>query len=226
MNFRDALEHELQVQGISVAAVATASGVSKGAIYNILNGTTEEERIRPSTRHALARGCGKSLDIDPDGAHRFVNSAEESTSPATGEEVDVPGLRVSFVPGQPFLPDRHMAEVFNWLNRLEESGTLSGLGVVDRVYQKRTEFLSLVVENIGEKMTWVEFPLSIAFDEGPNETFTCRLPSAEAEGRLEVTIHLAGGPPYTLFLQDGRAGTAEEEMKLSTQASYRHRGPS
>ena len=65
MTFREALQSEINLQGLSVAQIAEASNVSKGAIYNILNGTTEDDRIRPGTRKALAQACDR--DVVPEG---------------------------------------------------------------------------------------------------------------------------------------------------------------
>jgi len=59
MTFREALEREITTQGISVGEVVRKSNVSKGTIYNILNGTTEDARIRAATRRALAHGCDR-----------------------------------------------------------------------------------------------------------------------------------------------------------------------
>ncbi len=225
MTFSDLLQQEIQTQGISVAEVSKASGISKGAIYNILNGTTEEERIRPSTRHALARGCQRVLEIDADGTHRFVSTI--SSAPADVQEPeDATDLRVGFSPARPFRAERHLADVFNWLNGLEEEGRLAGLAVVDRVYQKKDDFLSLVVENhTTDDLKSVEIPISIAYDDGPNETFGCKFSHVLSGGRAEMTVQVAGGPPYTIFVQDGQAvTTATERVPISTQTTYRHRG--
>lgn len=227
MSFRDLLQLEIQTQGISVADVAKVSGISKGAIYNILNGSTEDDRIRPSTRHALARGCGRALEVAPDGTHRFVSA--DSPLPEPGVTTG-PGpfasLKVEFTPARPFRPNSHVADILNWLNELEEQGSLTGMDVVDRVYQKRSDFLSLLIENdAGDDLKTVEIPISVAYDDGPNKTFSCRFSHLSSGDRAEMTVHVASGPPYTVFLQDGQAVTAaNDRVSISTQATYRHRG--
>ena len=227
MSFRHLLQLEIQTQGISVADVAKASGISKGAIYNILNGNTEDERIRPSTRHALARGCRRTLEIDPDGTNRFVSIGSATPDPKAFVDPEVsPPLKVSFTPARPFRASSHVENIFNWLNELEEKGSLTGMHVVDRVYQKRSDFLSLVIENDAvDDLRTVEIPISIAFDDGPSKTFSCRFSQLFSGDRTEITVHVASGPPYTVFLQDGQAVTAgHDRVSISTQATYRHRG--
>ena len=226
MTFRDQFQAEIQTQGISVADVAKASGISKGAIYNILNGTTEEDRIRPSTRHALARGCRRSLQIDSDGTHRFVSPGVADLTQVAPPAVGGAEIRVAFVSGRTFRPDLHAADIFNWLNEQEEAGALNGLGVVDRVYQKRSEFVSLVMENdTGGALRSVEIPISLAYDSGPNKTFSCLFPQIESGAKAEMTVQVGGGPAYTVILQDGWASLPDDTRgPISTQTTYRHRG--
>ena len=226
MTFREQFQTEIQTQGISVADVAKASGISKGAIYNILNGTTEEDRIRPSTRHALAQGCRRSLEIDSDGTHRFVLPRLADRPPVEPPTPGREGVRVVLVNGRTFRADSHVADIFNWLNELEETDSLAGLDVVDRVYQKRSEFLSLVMENdTGEDLRSVEIPISIAYDSGPNKTFSCRIPQLDSGAKAEMTVQVGTGPPYIVKLQDGWAFLPGDiRGSISTQTTYRHRG--
>ena len=76
MTFKEALQAEINLQGLSVAIIAKASGISKGAIYNILNGTTEEARIRPSTCKAIALACDRELRHEDDGVE-FVEFGKD-----------------------------------------------------------------------------------------------------------------------------------------------------
>ena len=131
MIFREALEREIAAQGISVAEVARISGVSKGAIYNILNGKTDESRIRPATKRAIARGCNRDLEMLRDGGVRFVEAGGE---PSADRRPDV-ALRLT--PGRPFLDGQFFREPFDWLHGLEEEGTPGGIRTVDRGFQRR-----------------------------------------------------------------------------------------
>ncbi|MCZ6632718.1 MAG: helix-turn-helix transcriptional regulator [bacterium] len=187
MTFSKALDREITAQGISVTEIAKKSGISKGTIYNILNGTTEEERIRPSTRRRIAEGCNRDLKVLPDGGVLFI---EPDTAPTAVETTYDLALR--FMPFRPFWTDRFCKEPFDWLHQMEVSGALPGLGAVDRVYQKREEFLSLVVENASEVgVTRIRFDLRIAFDQGPSEVLTCHLARHVGAGQdLEVSLFL------------------------------------
>ena len=189
MTFREALERELTTQGISVTEVARGSGVSKGTIYNILNGTTEDARIRPSTRRAIARGCNRQLKVLADGGVLFVEPSEVSEAPSD--------ISLRFFSQRPFLSDHHVQEPFDWLHRMEETGALPGIRIVDRVFQRREDFLSLIVDNgSGAPIGEVQFDLRVVYEEsGPAEVLSCRLvchipPGTQGE---ETLFLLAGG---------------------------------
>ena len=85
MTFREALQQEIDAQGLSVAQVAKDSNLSKGAIYNIMNGTTEAARIRPATRKAIAAACGRALRADRDGVTFEALGQSELVTQETGE---------------------------------------------------------------------------------------------------------------------------------------------
>jgi transcriptional regulator with XRE-family HTH domain len=192
--FRDALDREIQNQGLSVAEVADASGVSRGAIYNILNGKTEEARIRPATRRALARGCNRDLEVGSDGSIHFV---EAGTSYESAQKAS---LEVQFLADRPFLKNHLFREPFDWLHSQAESGILSGVQVVDRVFQGRDEFVSVQVVNRGmQPIRELSFDLNVGYPDGPSDTFSYRFPASLDYGdAVEHTVFLMAGPPYSL----------------------------
>ncbi len=220
--FREALEREIAAQGLSVTEVTRNSGLSKGAIYNILNGKTEEERIRPATRRAIARGCNRELEVLEDGGVLFVERGQERP-PDRPREVE---LRLA--PGRPFLEERFLGEPFDWLHSLEEEGMLTGARAVDRVFQKREEFLSLVVENRGQvAVVEVRFDLRVMFENGgPARRFSSRLPAhVPSGGRVEQTLFLLGGPPYCLELVNPVFTDSEGQVKdIDATLTYLHKG--
>lgn len=198
MTFREALEREIAAQGLSVAEVARASGISKGAVYNILNGTTEESRIRPATRRAIARGCNRELQTLEDGSILFV----EKVQPHPAATLD--DVALFLVPGRPFLESRFLRDAFDWLHELEEKGELIGARTVDRVFQKRHDFLSLIMENRGGvELSGVQFDMNVVFaGGGPSGRFPSGVDARLAVGeRIETTLFLAAGPAYCLQLQ-------------------------
>jgi transcriptional regulator with XRE-family HTH domain len=144
MTLKDAIEKEIAAQGISAIDISKASGVSKATIYNILNGLTDDIRIRPSTKRAIARGCGRELKILGDGGVAFV-------APPNGGETQeaAAALWLRYAPGRPFLQDGFCREAFDWLHEMEVAGRIPPSQIVNRVFQKRLEFLSLVIENLG-----------------------------------------------------------------------------
>lgn len=222
MTFRDALEREISAQSLSVAEVAQKSGLSKGAIYNILNGKTEEERIRPSTRRAIARGCNRNIEVSEEGAVLFVEHGRPGP-------VDEPGeVELRLVPGRPFLAEQFLREPFDWLYSLEEEGVLTGTRTVDRVFQKREEFLSLVVENRGQAVvTEVRFDLRVTFEGGgPAKQFSSRLSGyVPCGGHVEETLFLQAGPSYCAELLNPVFTDPEGQTKeLDGDLKYSHKG--
>ncbi len=222
MTFRDALEQEIKTQGISVTEIARISDVSKGAIYNIINGTTEEARIRPATRRAIARGCNRDLKILGDGGVLFVERG------LTDDTKAVTDVRMRVIPDRPFLGDHYIKPPFDWLHKMEDEGELSGVGTVDSVFQKKEEFLSLIVENDRLiPITDLAFELQVAFDEGgPAAVFSCRTTSPIPAGEsLEETLFLLAGPPYQLELRNLTCTDAEGQIStVSAPISYRFQG--
>jgi transcriptional regulator with XRE-family HTH domain len=196
MHFRDALEKEIRSQGLAVAEIAEGSGLSKGAIYNILNGKTEEERIRPSTRRQIASACNRDLQLLDDGSVVFVEPGDKPDDP------DGSAVQLSLIPERPFLDDSFLREPFDWIHSLEANGELLGRPTVDRVFQRRDDFLSLVVENNGlEDVSNVKFDIVVNFTDGQVGKFNCRLPGAlRPGGRQEQTVFLHTGPPFSLDL--------------------------
>lgn len=204
MTLKDAIEKEILSQGISAIDISKVSGVSKATIYNILNGLTDDPRIRPSTKRAIARGCGKDLRILGDGGVEFFNPGAE------GEVSSLPpaSLRLALLPGRPFLSDSFCREAFDWLHGLEASGRIPSCGVVDRVFQRRPGFLSLVIDAPG--------PLEIS-------TVTCALDVSIPGSRVQKSISIRGiapavldrKPEVTLFVQDATFDFEVEVSKVS-----------
>lgn len=221
--FRDVLQQEIQSQGLSVADVAKTSGVSKGAIYNILNGTTEDARIRPSTRRALARGCRRELEVGPDGSSRFVEQLVSEADPAPA---DGAGIKVAFQPTRPFLRNCFVADVFNWLHEQEQKGALSGVDIVDQVYQKRHAFLSLIVENAsGTDVTNAEVRFSLDYDNGPSKMFAYRTSRLAAGGSWEATVCVCQGPSFGVSALGGQGqGEDGTDLKIDAGSVYRYEG--
>lgn len=225
MTFRDALEREIAAQGLSVAEIARISGVSKGAIYNILNGKTEEDRIRPSTRRAIARGCNRDLEVLEDGGVRFVapGAPDGMQGPEEAQEV---ALRLA--PGRPFLEAAYLKAAFDWLHELESGGALSGPRTVDRVFQKRSEFLSVVVENGGdEPVQEVRFEVRVSFDGGEgSQTFSAGVHTpVPAGGQVEETLFPSAGPPYSLELMNPVYVDSEGRARaIGSAPKYLHKG--
>lgn len=193
MNFREALEHEIASQGLSISEITRISGVSKGTIYNILKGITKDARIRPLTRRAIARGCNRKLKNLGGGEVQFV---DEGMNGFVNNSSDV---RLRFLPNRPFLSHQFFKEPFDWLHGLEEAGSVTGFQTVDRVFQKREEFLGLVIDN-GSKRCLLEvwFDLKISFgSDGPSRKFSCRIQhQVEGGSALEKTVFLLAGPRY------------------------------
>ncbi len=196
MNFRDALEKEIRSQGLAVAEIAKTSGLSKGAIYNILNGKTEEDRIRPSTRKQIATACNRELEVLEDGNVLFV---EPGVAPhfQSGSEI-----QLTLIPERPFLNNSFIREPFDWLHDLEATQETQGRLTVDRVFQKRNDFLSLISENIGlEDVGNLRLELQVRFTGGQSGKFDCKLPGILHPGdRQERTIFLCTGPAFSLEL--------------------------
>ena len=223
MTFREALEREIAAQGLAVAEIAEISGVSKGAIYNILNGKTDDVRVRPATRRALARGCNRELVMLDDGGVRFVEPGETRAPEPVVETV---GWRL--LPGRPFLEESFLRDPFDWLYTLEEDGRVSGTETVDRVFQRRRQFLSLVVENGGRSdIAELGFELRVAFDNGgPTKRFPSRLyVEIPPGGEFEQTLFLQAGPQFQLQVSgpsftdsEGQAGSSGSDLQ------YVHRG--
>lgn len=198
MTFKEALQAEIDLQGLSVAQLAKDSGLSKGAIYNILNGTTEDERIRPATRKAIADACDREIRADGDGVRFVERGAAPSAAPTTAPTESVV---MSWQRNRPFRHDRHAAAAFDWLHQMEESGKLDGMGVVDRVYQNRPDFLALTLHNRGTdtiasaslslRVEYANETLSHAFDLA----FPCSLAPGDA---LEATVFACVGAPFEL----------------------------
>jgi len=196
MTFREALEKEITSQGISVAEVAEKSRVSKGTIYNILNGTTEAARIRVATRRAIAQGCDRDLLMTPDGGIVFV-APQIDEGRETSSEV---GIR--FLAWRPFFSDAHAADAFDWLYTAEENGALSGLQIVDRVFQRREDFVGVEFQNTSDHtISQIRFDLQVVYDGGISGSVACQFASPIAPGkRIEYTLFVMVGPAFDLTL--------------------------
>ena len=137
-------------------------------------------------------------------------------------------MELRLVPGRPFLEEQFLSESFDWLHSLEEGGMLAGARTVDRVFQKREDFLSLVVENRGQAaVTEVRFDLRVMFEyEGPARRFSSRLPAhVPSGGRVEQTLFSVGGPPYCLELVNAVFTDLEGQTNdLDGTLTYRHKG--
>lgn len=159
MTLKDAIEKELMSQGISAIDISKASGVSKATIYNILNGLTDDTRIRLSTKRAIARGCGREIRALSDGSVEFVDPGSEAEVPEP-----LPGASVwlRYASGRPFLSDGFCREAFDWVHGMETAGRIPACDVVNRVFQRRPDFLSLILENVGSaEITTVAFSLGV-----------------------------------------------------------------
>lgn len=222
MTFREALEREIAAQALSVADVAEISGVSKGAIYNILNGKTEEDRIRPGTRKALARGCGRELEVLQDGGFRFLDPADHVP------RLIAPDVVLQLLPARPFLEEAFFREPFDWLHGLEEAERVSGLDAVDRVFQRREDFLGMSIENRGSApVAELRFDLSVTFaPDAAAVRFALKWPVSAAPGdRAERTLFLCAGPPFELQILNPVCLDADGASRsLEGPAAYVHAG--
>jgi transcriptional regulator with XRE-family HTH domain len=222
MTFREALEREIASQALSVADIAEISGVSKGAIYNILNGKTEEDRIRPATRRALAKGCGRELEVLEDGGTLFVDPSDEVPRQVT------PDITLQILSARPFLEDGFFSEPFDWLHGLEEKQVVSGLDAVDRVFQRREEFLSLAIENRGDRpISEARFDLKVTYSSGAAAAqFALKWPMSVAPGqRAERTLFLGAGPAFDLeIINPVCADEKGESRGLEGPLGYVHKG--
>lgn len=221
MTFKDALEREIAVQGISVAEVVQKSGVSKGTIYNILNGTTEDARIRAATRRAIAAGCNRDIEVLPDGGVVFVDPAHDHGT------FDSDTVVLHLLPFCAFRSQGHIAAPFDWLHAQEESGRLVGLNTVDRVFQQREDFLELEIRNQGDSfITQVEIMLHVAFENGVVGDIACAVGDGIGPTQtLQKTVFLLGGPGYHLSVS--RATFTDENnqsWQIVESPSYRFLG--
>ena len=223
MTFGKALEREIARQGIAVAEVAQKSGVSKGTIYNILNGTTEESRIRAATRRALARGCDRELRILPDGSVLFV-------APESAADVEVSDeISFRFLPFRSFMSQNHLANAFDWLYAQEENGVLTGLQIVDRVFQRREDFLGLeILNNSDAAIDGLRFDLEIVYDVGISGNVACRIGGVvNAQARVEYTVFLLAGPAFELTLSHATyTNISEQVVGIASHPTYRYEGDS
>jgi len=200
VTFRKALQNEINLQGLSVAQVAKDSKVSKGAIYNILNGTTEDVRIRHVTRKALARACNREVRPDGDGVV-FVEIGADR--PPQGDLESMESVLLTWLAERPFLTDRHAGPAFDWLQKMEEAAKLPGLRLVDRVYQNRPDFLSLAVHNDGgSTVSQIRLSLNVTYESaGLAHDFAVRINGTLSPGAsLEETVFVCAGAPYHLSI--------------------------
>ena len=214
MTFKEALQAEINLQGLSVAQIATDSSVSKGAIYNILNGTTEDARIRPATRKAIASACNRDVRADGDGVV-FVEIGMEPVA-AVLSAVHQASVVLTWLSGRPFLKEDHAGPAFDWLHTMEEQKQLSGIRLVDRVYQNRPDFLSVAVHNKGkDPVLNVSIDLSVTYAaSGPRHSFSTVLSEACLPGRsLEETVFVCAGAPFTLVVDRAQLTTASGEQR-------------
>lgn len=191
MTLKEAIEKEVISQGISAIDISKASGVSKATIYNILNGLTDDSRIRPSTKRAIARGCNRELRTLSDGGVEFVWPGLKAEPPGI---VPNAAVRLRYSAGRPFLTDSFCQEVFDWLHDVEKGGRIPRCDVVNRVFQKRPEFLSLSVENAGNsEIASVVFSLAVSIPKGRlQRTFSFSgIRPTPPLARAEITLFLS-----------------------------------
>lgn len=223
MTFKEALEREIAAQGIAVAEVAEKSGVSKGTIYNILNGTTEDARIRAATRRAIARGCDRDVEVLPDGGVVFVDPRQGQVGQQEGE------VQMGLVPFCAFQSQAHVPEPFDWLHAQEESGHLNGLSTVDRVFQQREDFLELTLQNqTDQDIVLLNFNLHVVFENGIVGEIPCTIngPIRPAQV-LQRTVFLLAGPAYHLTIsQAGYKDEDQQSWQISNVPQYRFPGDS
>ena len=224
MTFREALQSEINLQGLSVAQIAKDSKLSKGAIYNILNGTTEDARIRPSTRKALATACNREILQDSTGVQFDVPGEQPAIIQAS--DVSVSSTVVSWLPNRPFLTDRHAGPVFDWLHRMEERGELEELGVVDRVYQNRPDFLSLSILNRGERSIGsIRGEIEVRYDNGPTEQFLLHLAGPVEPGlSAEETVFVCVGTAFQVTMTRAEQADASGVSALTIPDTFRFSG--
>ena len=221
MTFREALDREITAQGISVAEVAQKSNVSKGTIYNILNGTTEEGRIRAATRRAIARGCDRDIEVLPDGGVVFIHPQEDQAVQSSGD------MQFEWVPFRPFRGDAHLSEPFDWLHTQEESGRLTGLKTVDRVFQQREDFLELSLKNLGDQnILEIEFTLHVVFDQGVTANIQCVIqgPIPPRQLRRYTAFLLAGTGYYVSLTQVTYLDENNQYWQVAHVPNYRFKG--
>ncbi|GEM_PF-1251407 len=191
MTLKEAIEKEVVSQGISAIDISKASGVSKATIYNILNGLTDDGRIRPSTKRAIARGCNRELRLLSDGGVEFVRPGLKTESPEMPSGATV---RLRYAAGRPFLSDGFCQEALDWLHDMERAGRVPRCDIVNRVFQKRPDFLSLSLENAGHsEITSVTFSLAVSIPKGRlQRTFSFSgLRPTPPLARAEVTLFLS-----------------------------------
>ena len=202
MTFKEALQAEINLQGLSVAIIAKASGISKGAIYNILNGTTEEARIRPSTCKAIALACDRELRREADGVE-FVEFGASRGSMPLQRMPETSTVALSWMQNRLFLSNRHCGSAFDWLQKMEVEGRLAMVGVVDRIYQNRPDFLSLAVHNNSAgPVNDVRLRVSVSYRKLPH-TFPVSYSETISPGSSsEMTVFLCDGDPFELSVSN------------------------
>lgn len=191
MTLKEAIEREIVSQGISAIDVSKASGVSKATIYNILNGLTDDTRIRPSTKRAIAKGCSRELRMLNDGGVEFVPPGSKAEALEIASNATV---RLRYAAGRPFLSDSFCREAFDWLHDMEASGRIPRCDVVNRVFQKRPDFLSFIIENAGRSdVTAALFSLDVSIPKSRvQRTFSFSdIHPIPPLARAEVTVFLA-----------------------------------
>lgn len=191
MTLKEALEKEIASQGISAIDISKASGVSKATIYNILNGLTDDARIRPSTKRSIARGCNREIRLLSDGGVEFVRPGRQTEPP---EAPSGAAVRLRYAAGRPFLSDSFCREAFDWLHDTERAGRLPRCDIVNRVFQKRPDFLSLTLENAGHsEIASVAFLLGVSIPKGRlQRTFSFSgLRPTPPLAKTEITLFLS-----------------------------------
>lgn len=230
MTLKEAIEREILSQGISAIDISKASGVSKATIYNILNGLTDDVRIRPSTKRAIARGCGRELRILGDGGVEFITPGSKSEPP---EPLNA-AVRLRYLPGRSFLSDSFCQEAFDWLHTMESTGRIPSCDIVNRVFQKRADFLSLIIENTGNSEIMAAsfvldvsiprsrlqrtFPFSVSYPTPPQKKSEVTLFLEEAEFDFDVEVS-------RVILRDTDGNPCATVWESDTAGAYRFRKP-
>lgn len=100
--FKERFVKAREARGRSVDAIAAATGMSRAALFNIQNGTTQADKVRASTVRAIA----KALDV----SYSWLSSGRGNMddAPEAGDDwPDIKAYRVAAALGEGAVPDEY-----------------------------------------------------------------------------------------------------------------------